>query len=516
MRAGDRFKSWIEGLADSWGDRLLGWMASWVNRGINILLEALEPGLKAMSGPAIDNLKANPEVPQELKDQLDHAMGAGNILETIFIEFTIILGAFGVLLGGSQPLGRVLMYYQDRTKQSFRLDPLSVITGWRRDPEAYNQYFDDLHDQGWSDERIEALKFVTLFYPAPADLVRWQAREVFEPAMVEKYGLDDELGGITREPFYKAGMTDEQITNYWRAHWEHASWNQVVEMLHRGLMTEQDARDWFRLVEIPPFWRDKLIASSWNVPTRVDVRRFWDMRTIDEARLREIYTAQGYHGKDLDDYVLWTKIYVDFPDLVTRFKNGWLTLNQLRAELIKLGMSDERAEELIQTKVKAAASEKVAKDRDLTAAEIVKGVKKEVISWAEGLELLQDLGYDEWEAEFKLAIEVAVAAGSPESYTEFKDLTTKFRKAVGVEVKPMTEEIKKLGADLIMKGAGVDALMDAIAAEKARLVPDETIPEAATARLKELEVALHKAQAELARVQTDYKVKIAEWKQGAG
>ena len=171
-------------------------------------------------------------------------------------------------------------------------------------------------------------------------------------------------------------------------------------------MTEDDVRSWFRLVEIPPYWRDKLIAISWAVPTRVDVRRFWDMRTNDEARLREIYTAQGYHGKDLEDYVLWTKIYVDFPDLMTRYKNGWLSLENVRSELVGLGMTAERAEELIQTKVKAVASEKLAPERDLTMTQIVKGVKKAVISREQGAVLLQDMGYDPYEAAYILAIEI--------------------------------------------------------------------------------------------------------------
>jgi len=69
-------------------------------------------------------------------------------------------------------------------------------------------------------------------------------------------------------------------------------------------------------------------------------------------------------------------------------------------------MSAERVEELIQTKVKAVASEKMAKERDLTMAQIVKGVKKAVISRDEGSSLLQDMGYDPYEATYILAIEI--------------------------------------------------------------------------------------------------------------
>ncbi|GAG49176.1 unnamed protein product, partial [marine sediment metagenome] len=193
-------------------------------------------------------------------------------------------------------------------------------------------------DMGLDELDIETLLKVTKFYPAPADLIRWQAREVFEPEMIKRYGLDSEFGAIEKEPFYKAGMTDDQITNYWRAHWEHASWMQVVEMLHRGLMTEEQVYDWFRVVEIPPFWRDLLIQSAYTWPTRVDVRRWWDMRTIDETELRRLYSGMGYRGLNLDNYVLWTKVYVAFPDLMARWTKGWITIDDVRRELTGLGM----------------------------------------------------------------------------------------------------------------------------------------------------------------------------------
>ena len=287
-----------------------------------------------------------------------------------------------------------------------RLDPNSVITAWRRYPEVIEQYLKDLEDTGWTKDRIEVLKKATEYYPAPADLVNWQAKEVFEPEMVKKYGLEDELGGIEREPFYRAGMTDEQIRNYWVAHWQHPSFSQIVEMLRRGLLTEQDVYDWYRLVEIPPYWRDALTEITFEIPTRVDIRRFWEMGTINETRLRELYTAHGYKGQNLEDYILWTKIYTQFPDLIARFKNGWLTEAEVKAELVRLGMGETLADEFIQTKVKNVSPERVAAERDLTKAEIYKGVKKGVITWDDGLNLLVDMGYDAAEAEFILLINV--------------------------------------------------------------------------------------------------------------
>ena len=624
MPAGTRFADWI-------GAKFLVWKAS-ISAFILTLLGPIGQVFwnifrSQLEGQAKDNLKTiydDPNTPPEMKALLDEAIKSVNPGGEVVAWMLTILGTVVAVLHLGGPQGRNLTYFQDRKLMSYRLDPLSILTAWRRFPGKYDALLSDLDDGGISPERQELLKDITLFYPNPQDLIRWQAREVFEPAMIERYGLDDEFGGIEKEPFYKAGMTDEQILNYWRAHWEHASWNQVVEMLHRGLMTEDDLRDWFRLVEIPPFWRDKLIASSWNIPTRVDVRRFWDMRTIDEARLREIYTALGYHGADLNDYVLWTKIYTDFPNLLARYKNGWITLDRVKDELIAMGMSAERADTMIEEKIKKEAPERVATERDLTKTDIINGVKKNVITRLEAAELLVDMGYSNDEAiylldvniptdnvtsvktareltksdvlaglkagviteldalnklmelrysavdaEFLLKIYKAAAkppaeltqreaskadivtavkkglitqeAGfmmlidigfadeaalfilsvateespfSPVTYDEFKDRTQKYRLAVGLEGKPMTEEIKKSAADVVRLTAEVAALTRSIQEEQRGLMNQEVLPPEVTQRLHALEVARNRGISELERVKAEYERQVAEWRHG--
>lgn len=303
MTPGERFKSWIDSLSASWKDRLRGWMVSWAAKGIVDALESMEPGAIEGYKASLTKLKDNPLIPPELREFYAKTLIPGNPISVVGGMLMMIVQSIGVILGGSEPLANLVKYSQDLALKTARLDPISAITAWRRDPAKYADVWQDLKEQGWDESRIDALKFITEFLPSPRDLVEWEAKEVFEPAMVEKYGLADEFETLDLSLFAKVGVTEEQARNFWIAHWEHASWIQVVEMVRRGKLTEKDVWDWFRLVEIPPYWRQKLIDISWEVPTRVDVRRFWDMRTIDEARLREVYTAIGYHGKDLDDYV---------------------------------------------------------------------------------------------------------------------------------------------------------------------------------------------------------------------
>lgn len=157
------------------------------------------------------------------------------------------------------------------------------------------------------------------------------------------------------------------------------------------------------------------------------------MRTIDEAELRSIYQRQGYFGKDLENYVLWTKVYVAFPDLIARFKNGWITEEDAKSELAATGLKEPRLTELWQTKFKTVQPERVETERTATATEIMKAVKKEYITRSEGVERLGRMGYSPEEAEFKLDVYIGVSEGSPESYMEFVEMTEKYRKAVGLE-----------------------------------------------------------------------------------
>ena len=514
MSISSRIHDTVELWQAEWKDRLRGWMASWVETGAERLMDALEPELRAEIKPSLLRLREIPGLPDDFRSLIDKTIAEPGFIHLAAILPYLVGIMIGFGMGAAAPAARIGSYQVDKLVHSLRLDPMAVITAWRRDPEAYAHLFDDLKDQGWSEERIEALKFYTLFYPAPADLVRWQAREVFEPEMVERYGLDSEFEAIEKEPFYKAGMTDEQILNYWRAHWEHASWMQVVEMLHRGLLTEAEVYDWFRLVEIPPFWRDKLIQTAYTWPTRVDVRRWWDMRTIDETELRRLYSGMGYRGVNLDNYILWTKVYVAFPDLMARWTKGWITIGDVRRELTALGMPADRVEEMIQMKVKPDQPARVAEGKELTKTEIYKGVKKELISWEQGIELLMDLGYDEDEADYILAINVGVLEGSPETYEEFKDLTTKYKLATGREAKPMSEELKKAAEEVVRVTGEVEALEDAITEEKAGLIEGEVLPPEATARLEELQVSRNRAVSELMRVKLDYDRLLAEWRHG--
>ena len=482
-----------------WSEALKGWLINSIRFGIETLMDILGKAFAPVLKPFIEKMEESGEIPPELQPLLNEikapsgqiasmlamSLGGsvmsgatGSFMQIAFARFGYWIGRLlhpllpsdkeliSSWLRGNITDDNLLYYlrslgYDDLAITTIkdlshpRLDVNTVMKLWLRNKELYEPVMKDLADQGLDPARISFLKELTNWIPTADEQTHWLAREVYEPNMVERYGLNDELPNYGETDFSKVGVTPEQMSNKWKAHWEHASYMQIREMLRRGVLnldktmpspptTEAgwEARDkegiqamfdWYRLVEIPPFWRDRLTEMAFEVPTRVDVRRFWDMRTIDEERLRSIYHAQGYHGKDLDDYILWTKVYVAFPDLIARYKNGWIAEETVKSELAALGMSPERLEEMWQTKFKTAQPERVAAEKSATATEIMKAVKKELITRSEGVERLGRLGYSPEEAEFKLDVYIGVSEGSPDTYAEFIDLTEKYRKAMGLD-----------------------------------------------------------------------------------
>jgi len=146
-RIHDTIEDWIV----EWRDRLRGWMSSWVERGAEQLMDAMEPELRAEIKPSLLRLRDIPGMPDDFKDLIDKTLE-----EPGFIHFAAILPylvgiMIGFGMGAAAPASKIGSYQVDKLVHSHRLDAMSVITAWRRDPEAYEHLFQDLKDQGWSD-----------------------------------------------------------------------------------------------------------------------------------------------------------------------------------------------------------------------------------------------------------------------------------------------------------------------------------------------------------------------------
>lgn len=222
------------------------------------------------------------------------------------------------------------------------------ITLWRRkeiDDQALN---DRLHFLRMDDQEIDAAKKVTEFFPSPLDLVRFAVREVYTPDTVTKFGMKEDLPTEFITESAKAGLPEEQATNYWAAHWELPSILQGFRMLHRRIITEDDLSMLLKALDVMPFWREALIKLSYNPLTRVDVRRMHAMNILGDTGVYDAYLDGGYSPENAKHMLDFTKAYnaqgeteVAKTTATKAYTEELITIEQFKDYLKAFGYFDE-------------------------------------------------------------------------------------------------------------------------------------------------------------------------------
>ncbi|GAJ20899.1 unnamed protein product, partial [marine sediment metagenome] len=195
-------------------------------------LEAIEEEALPIASEELKKIELPPDMPEFYKEQLKKAAGGGKFIQAAALLPYAIGAVLGLALAPVAPFAEWAGMPLRRLLDTYRLDPASVTRLWLRgfpDEDRKEEWWDDLRAQGWSDDRVNAAKELAHFLPSPADAIAFLAHEVFEPEMIEKYGLDSEFEALDLTLPRKIGMTDEMSLNYWRNHWTHASWMQIVE-----------------------------------------------------------------------------------------------------------------------------------------------------------------------------------------------------------------------------------------------------------------------------------------------
>ncbi|MBA7563507.1 hypothetical protein ES708_05166 [subsurface metagenome] len=496
----------VEGTVEKWrgdyGSPLKNFAADFIGLGMKVGLDILGKSASDKLKPLIETMEKTGEIPKELRPLLDEIKNPTGEAGAMFAQQAggaLVGGAIGMFLDGLLlPLAYAwnsatrnvvpdqraylatwlrgdlsdedldaelasLGLCKEGVRQlmkltEIRLSPDLITRIWLRDKTAHEHLWKDLRDQGWTEDRIEVVKELAHIIPPLPDMVRFADYSAFDEKVIEQWRAQYDAPDWIKEPFALLGVTGEWADKYWFSHWKQPGGYELAEMWRRELIKEDEADLAYLTQGYSSYWRPHLLKLLKAVPTRVDVRRWWDMRTIDEARLRQIYKAQGYWDQDLEDYVLWTKVYVAFPDLIARWRNGWITLEDVKSELTTLGMPAARVEEMIQTKFKTAEPERTAGERDLTKTDIIKGVKTGVITRAEGAELLVDLGYDEDEAVYIL--EINIPRDEEEVVVKERELSkADILKGLKAEVITMDDARKKL-AELRYSPPDVEFLLE--------------------------------------------------------
>jgi len=156
----------------------------------------------------------------------------------------------------------------------------------------------ELRKIGIHPDYFDLYKELAQIIPPIGDIITMAVREAFTPEIASKFGQYENFPQPLEEWAAKKGLSKEWAERYWAAHWSLPSPQQGFEMLHRGVITQDELNMLLRALDVMPFWRDKLTSIAYNVLTRVDIRRMYQTGVLNEGDVEQAYLESGYNEKD--------------------------------------------------------------------------------------------------------------------------------------------------------------------------------------------------------------------------
>lgn len=128
--------------------------------------------------------------------------------------------------------------------------------------------------------------------PSVTDMVRFAVREVFNPSQRAFLDLDAELPEAFVAAAKQLGISAELAGDYWAAHWELPSVEELAQMLFRGELNETEFSNALKALDYAPTWRGKLATILKPIPPLSDMIRF---------AVREVYSPELVASLGLDE-----------------------------------------------------------------------------------------------------------------------------------------------------------------------------------------------------------------------
>lgn len=237
----------------------------------------------------------------------------------------------------------------------YRLYPEETIkTLFLRGVLSNNEMFMRMREHGYTDTRIKEIAQSWEVIPGAQDLFWMVGKEAFEPDIIKMIGLDDEFPVDQVEWLRKQGISEAWAKKYWYAHWDQPSVQMGFEMLHRGVITDEELNVLFKAVEMPPFWRDKLTKVAYKPYTRVDVRRMHETGTLTNEDVLRSYKDLGYDDEKALNMTKFTLLYNKQNDkeltkgqIISSYKDDMIDRKDAKDLLVLLEYSDDQAEYML-------------------------------------------------------------------------------------------------------------------------------------------------------------------------
>lgn len=213
-----------------------------------------------------------------------------------------------------------------------------------------------MSELGFTPARTKEIMSTWEVIPSPQDLFWMVGKEAFEDDQISRFGLGAEFPDDQVEWLEKQGISKFWAQKYWIAHWDYPGESRVLDLFHRGLINDNDLDQFYRVIEIPPFWRERLKKASYSLYTRVDLRRMHDLGIISDKDVYDNFRGEGYddeHAKRM------TQFYIQYNE---------------------------------------------DNNKDLTRSQIERAYESDLITKAQAIEMLESLKYTRDQATFMIEI----------------------------------------------------------------------------------------------------------------
>lgn len=249
------------------------------------------------------------------------------------------------------------------------LDPRTLINLKHRQFITSEDFNKLMAGRGFTQSNIDFMLKEAQYFPTPAEVILWAAREVFEPEVREKLRLDEKFPEAFWEYAEKAGMTLEEAKNFWAAHWVFPGWTTIQEMRWRNIITDDDVEVFFTEADIVPFWRDAMKEVMYSPYTRVDGRRMYETGILSREQFKTAMTDIGYTDERAEGLAKWATDRKLAPQkdltmskIEKAFRDGEIDATNFTQRIIDMGYDSEEAT-LILNLLKRDIEEKEEKDK---------------------------------------------------------------------------------------------------------------------------------------------------------
>lgn len=290
-------------------------------------------------------------------------------------------------------------YYRRDVRPSI-LPATDVIDMWFRGISDESNLNINLAEHGYTDEDIQKLKDVSLYYPSINELISMMVREAFIPEHIVEAPIE------LLPYFAKRGILKDWADKLWTAHFMRMPLDVAYQAFWRlPDFGENEFKTHLLLADIHPNDWQTILDVAYQPLTRLESRYAYENEIVDRNYLIQNFQKTGL---SLDDANIAADSTIAFilneernkliSQLLDQYEDGWLSEEEINENLTTLGLAPERTQFYI-----AASSVRINRDiLNDRLSTYIKALTNGIINKDSFQSICTDLGVQQWRINVEL------------------------------------------------------------------------------------------------------------------